>query len=80
MTLQEAQEMYTAAEKAGVVHYVNHNYRRCPAVRLAKRMIDDGHYRLNFHWRGTYLQDWIVDPDFPLTWHLREETSGFGAW
>jgi predicted dehydrogenase len=78
LSLEEAQEMLDAAEDAGVVHYVNHNYRRCPAVRLAKRLIDEGAVGRIFHWRGAYLQDWIVDPDFPLTWHLREETAGSG--
>ena len=38
----QAKEMYEAAEKAGVTHFLNHNYRRCPAVRLAKRLIDEG--------------------------------------
>lgn len=77
-TIDEAKEMYEAAEAAGIVHYLNHNYRRCPAVRLAKRLIDEGQIGRIFHWRGAYLQDWIVDPDFPLTWHLRKETAGSG--
>jgi predicted dehydrogenase len=77
-TVDEAKEMYEAAEEAGIVHYINHNYRRCPAVRLAKQLIDDGKIGRIFHWRGAYLQDWIVDPDFPLTWHLRKETAGSG--
>ena len=78
ITLEEAREMYETAEAAGIVHYVNHNYRRCPAVMLAKRLIDDGTIGRIFHWRGAYLQDWIVDPNFPLTWHLRKETAGTG--
>jgi predicted dehydrogenase len=78
ITVEEAQEMYEAAEEAGIVHYLNHNYRRCPAIRLAKRLIDEGKIGRIFHWRGAYLQDWIVDPDFPLTWHLRKETAGSG--
>lgn len=78
MTLDEAKEMYAEAEKAGIVHYLNHNYRRAPAIRLAKKLIDEGQLGRIFHWRGTYLQDWIIDPDFPLTWHLREETAGYG--
>lgn len=77
-TIDEAKEMYEVAEAAGIVHYLNHNYRRCPAVRLAKRLIDEGQIGRIFHWRGAYLQDWIVDPDFPLTWHLRKETAGSG--
>ena len=78
VTLEEAQEMLDAAEKAGIVHYLNHNYRRCPAVMLARRLIDEGTLGRIFHWRGAYLQDWIVDPNFPLTWHLRRETAGSG--
>lgn len=77
-TVSEARSMLEAAEAANIVHYVNHNYRRCPAVRLAKQLIDDGKIGRIFHWRGTYLQDWIVDPAFPLTWHLRKETAGSG--
>jgi predicted dehydrogenase len=77
-TLEEARAMYDAAQKAGIVHYVNHNYRRAPAVMLAKRLIDEGAVGRIFHWRGAYLQDWIVDPSFPLTWHLRKETAGSG--
>ena len=78
ITVDEAKGMYEAAEAAGIVHYLNHNYRRCPAVRLAKKLIDEGKIGRIFHWRGAYLQDWIVDPDFPLTWHLRKETAGSG--
>jgi predicted dehydrogenase len=45
---------------------------------LAKQLIDEGFVGRIFHWRGAYLQDWIVDPDFPLTWHLRREHAGAG--
>ena len=78
LTYAQASEMYEAAEKAGVKHFLNHNYRRCPAVRLAKRLIDEGKVGRIFHWRGAYLQSWIVDPAFPLTWHLQQETAGYG--
>jgi predicted dehydrogenase len=78
MTVEQGQTMLAAAEKAGVKHYLNHNYRRVPAVRLAKRLIDEGKIGRIFHWRGAYQQDWIVDPKFPLTWHLRKETAGSG--
>jgi predicted dehydrogenase len=78
LTAAEAQEMYVAAKQAGIVHYLNHNYRRAPAVRLAKRLLDEGRVGRIFHWRGTYLQDWIVDPSFPLTWHLRADRAGGG--
>lgn len=78
LTYQQAVEMCEAAEKAGIVHYLNHNYRRCPAVSLARRFIDEGRLGRIFHWRSAYLQSWIVDPEFPLTWQLRKETAGSG--
>jgi predicted dehydrogenase len=78
MNMAQAKEMYELAEKKGVTHYLNHNYRRCPAVRLAKKLIDEGKIGRIFHWRGAYLQDWIVDPSFPLTWHLQKQFAGSG--
>jgi len=79
LTSDEALQMYEAAEKAGVVHYLNHNYRRSPAVVLAKQMINEGKLGTIYHWRGCYLQSWLMDPNFPLTWHLRKEIAGSGA-
>lgn len=79
LTSQQAMDMCDAAEKAGIVHYLNHNYRRCPAVALAKQLIAEGRLGRLFHWRSAYLQSWIVDPEFPLTWHLRKETAGSGT-
>ncbi|HEX7117422.1 MAG TPA: Gfo/Idh/MocA family oxidoreductase [Longimicrobiales bacterium] len=78
-TVAEAEAMLDAARRAGVLHMVCHNYRRAPAVALAKRLIDDGALGTIRHWRGVYLQDWIVDPDFPLVWRLRKERAGSGA-
>jgi predicted dehydrogenase len=78
-TSEEALEMYEAAKEAGVVHYLNHNYRRTPAVVLAKQMIEEGKLGKIYHWRGCYLQDWLMDPNFPLTWHLRKEIAGSGV-
>jgi len=78
LNFSEAKEMYEAAEKAGILHYLNHNYRRTPAVSFAKQLIDEGKIGEIFHWRGTYLQDWITDPNFPLTWHLQSKFAGAG--
>ena len=74
----DAREMAQAADNAGVVHYLNHNYRRVPAIAFAKQMIDEGKLGTIYHWRGAYLQDWIMDPNFPLTWHLQKEYAGAG--
>jgi len=75
----QAKEMYEVAEKNNVVHYLNHEYRRCPAVALAKQLIDEGKIGTIFHWRGAYLQSWLTDPNFPLTWHMQKEKAGSGA-
>ena len=58
---------------------VCHNYRRAPAVVLAKQMIDNGEIGEIRHYRGTYLQDWVMDPDLPLLWRFDKEKAGSGA-
>jgi len=79
MSLDEAKEMLEAVEKAGVKHMIGFNYRRVPAIILAKRLIDEGALGKIYHFRAMYLQDWIIDPDFPLVWRLRKEVAGSGA-
>lgn len=69
---------YTEGFPAVLINYLNRNYRRCPAIRLARQLIDEGEIGRIFHWRGAYLQSWIVDHLFPLTWHLQRETAGAG--
>jgi predicted dehydrogenase len=79
MNAGQAREMYELAERQGLTHYLNHNYRRLPAVRLAKRLIDEGKIGRIYHWRGCYLQSWLTDPNRPMDWHLRKEIAGSGA-
>ena len=74
----EASEMTDAVKSAGVLNYLNHNYRRVPAVAYAKKLIEEGEIGTLYHYRGAYLQDWIMNPDFPLTWHLQKETASAG--
>ncbi|MCS7145992.1 MAG: Gfo/Idh/MocA family oxidoreductase [Nitrososphaerota archaeon] len=76
---REAEEMYRAVERAGVKHMVAFNYRFVPAVVLARRLIQEGVIGKVLQFRGTYLQDWIMDPSFPLMWRLRREVAGSGA-
>jgi predicted dehydrogenase len=78
-TLADAEKMWGAATKAGVIHMLCHNYRRCPAVALAKQLIDGGTIGKIYHYRGTYLQDWIVDPAFPRVWRLIKSSAGSGS-
>jgi predicted dehydrogenase len=77
--VKQAEAMLAAAQKAKVVHMVCHNYRRIPAIALAKRMIAEGALGKIFHFHARYAQDWLVDPEFPINWRLQKETSGSGA-
>lgn len=78
-TTVEAKRMLQAVEKAGVVNAVAFNYRRTPAVALAKRYIDEGAIGEILNFRGTYLQDWSADPDSPLSWRFQKKIAGSGA-
>jgi predicted dehydrogenase len=79
LNLADAREMLQAVEQAGVKHMICFNYRFVPAVRLAKKLITEGRIGRIYHFRGKFLQDWIVDPEFPLVWRLRKEIAGSGA-
>jgi predicted dehydrogenase len=78
-TLGEATRMAQAVRDAGVPNFVWFNYRRCPALSLARQMIREGRLGRVFHVRAVYLQDWIVDPDFPLAWRLQGKVAGSGS-
>ena len=81
-TVDEARAMAAAAERAaarGVRSMVGFSYRRVPALALARRLVAAGRIGEVRHVRAAYLQDWIVDPEFPLVWRLRKETAGSGA-
>ena len=78
----EAEERAAAAAQAraaGVRSMVGFSYRRVPAVALMRQMVAEGAVGEIRHVRGRYLQDWIVDPQFPLVWRLRKEVAGSGA-
>jgi predicted dehydrogenase len=79
LNLADAREMLQAAEEAGVKHMINFNYRKAPAIALAKKMIDDGLLGELYHFRGVYLQDWIIDPEFPIVWRLDKSVAGSGS-
>jgi predicted dehydrogenase len=74
--------MTEAAERAqaiGVQSMVGFSYRRVPALAYARQLIADGRVGTVRHIRANYLQDWIVDPSFPLVWRLQKELAGSGA-
>jgi predicted dehydrogenase len=81
-TLAEAEAMAAAARSArdnGVQSMIGFNYRRVPALALARELIEEGRLGTVRHVRAAYLQDWLVDPDSPMTWRLNKETAGSGA-
>lgn len=81
-TLAEAEAMTEAAIAArarGVQSMVGFNYRRVPALVLAKELILEGRIGSVRHIRAAYLQDWLADDQVPMTWRLRKEMAGSGA-
>jgi predicted dehydrogenase len=76
---EECYEMWQAVKKAKVKHMVAFNYRFVPAVRLVKEILDSGKLGRIFHFRASYLQEWITDPDFPMIWRLDAKQAGSGS-
>lgn len=83
MDVREGAEMVAAVECAGVVNMVWFNYRRVPAIALAKQLVEEGHVGRPFHYRAKYLQDWTIDPDLPqggaTLWRLEADVAGSGV-
>jgi myo-inositol 2-dehydrogenase/D-chiro-inositol 1-dehydrogenase len=79
----EALKMVQAVEKAGVPNLVSYNYRRIPAVTLAKQLIDEGRLGRIFHYRAKFLQDWTIAKDLPQggpgLWRLDVKVAGSGV-
>jgi predicted dehydrogenase len=81
-TVEQARVMAEAADRAarrGRFAMVGFNYRRVPALALASRLVSEGRIGTVRHVRARYLQDWLVDPEFPLTWRLEAGQAGSGA-
>ncbi|HZU35318.1 MAG TPA: Gfo/Idh/MocA family oxidoreductase [Gemmataceae bacterium] len=83
MNAEEGQRMVEAVEKAGVPNMVWYNYRRIPAVTLAKQLIDEGRLGKIFHYRAKFLQDWTISPELPQggqgLWRLDVAAAGSGV-
>jgi predicted dehydrogenase len=79
----EGVKMVKAVEKAGVPNMVWYNYRRVPAVTLAKQLIDEGRLGKIFHYRAKFLQDWTISKDLPQggtgLWRLDVKVAGSGV-
>jgi predicted dehydrogenase len=83
MDTAEGEEMCQAVEKAGVPNMVWYNYRRVPAVTMAKKLIDEGRLGRIFHYRAVFLQDWTISTDLPqggtALWRLDADAAGSGV-
>lgn len=83
MDTKEAEEMVAAVEKSGKPNMVWYNYRRVPAITLAKQLVDEGRIGKAFHYRATYLQDWTIAADIPqggaALWRLDASVAGSGV-
>ena len=82
-TPAESEAMVKAVEDAGVANMVWYNYRRVPAVMLAKQLIDEGRLGRIFHYRTVFLQDWTISSDLPQggegLWRLDASVAGSGV-
>jgi predicted dehydrogenase len=81
-TLAEAESMAAAAQAArarGVQSMIGFNYRRVPALALARELVAEGRVGTVRQVRAAYLQDWLADETAPMSWRLRKETAGSGA-
>lgn len=78
-TVAEAERMAAAAAVASGKSMVAFNYRRVPALAHARNLVAEGRLGRIFHVRAVYLQDWIIDPEFPLVWRLIKDEAGSGA-
>ncbi len=78
-TAAESFEIWQRTAAAGVKHMCAFNYRFVPAIRLAREMLEAGELGEIYHFRGRYLQEWIIDPQFERVWRLEKAVAGSGA-
>lgn len=79
ISVSECRKAVAAVKKAKVYHMIWHNYRKAPALSLAKRLIDEGKIGKIFHVRAAFLAEALVNPNRPLVWRLKKEISGSGT-
>ncbi|HVN82561.1 MAG TPA: Gfo/Idh/MocA family oxidoreductase [Terriglobia bacterium] len=79
ISVTEAEQALEAVRRTGVKHMVGFTYRRVPAIGLARNLIESGRLGRIYHWRAVYLQDWIMDPQFPRIWKLNKAIAGSGS-
>jgi predicted dehydrogenase len=75
----DAREIVAEAEKSNIRHQIGFNFRFAPAIRVIRSMIESGRLGKIYHFRGNYLQDFIMSPDFPKVWRLDKTVAGSGS-
>jgi predicted dehydrogenase len=79
LNASDAKEMYDAAQKAGIRHGIGFNYRKAPAVLLIKRWVDQGLFGDMVSYRSSFIQDWGLDANSPLSWRFQKKLAGSGS-
>jgi predicted dehydrogenase len=79
ISVKEAEQVLEAVRRTSIKHMIGFTYRRVPAIGLAKNLIESGRLGRIYHWRAVYLQDWIMDPQFPRIWKLNKAIAGSGS-
>jgi predicted dehydrogenase len=79
MNASDAKQIFDAAEKAGITHGIGFNYRKAPAVLLIKRWVDNGLFGDIVSYRSSFIQDWGIDENGPLSWRFQKKLAGSGS-
>lgn len=79
LNMEDAEAMVKAVEDNGVINMIGFNFRRVPALCLAKQLIEEGVLGKLYHFRAIWSQDWLTDPDFPIAWRLKKSLAGYGT-
>lgn len=79
INLPDAKASFELAKETGLITGICHNYRKAPAIAFAAQLVREGKLGQIRHFRGTYLQDWILDPSVPLVWRMDKEIAGSGS-
>lgn len=79
LNAKDAREIYDAAEKAGITHGIGFNYRKAPAIMLIKRWVEEGRFGDAVSYRSSFIQDWGLDENGPLSWRFQKKLAGSGS-
>lgn len=79
LDMKDAEAMVKAVEDNDVINMIGFNFRRVPALCLAKKLIEEGTLGKLYHFRAIWSQDWLTDPKFPIAWRLQKKLAGYGT-